>query len=346
MTKETFVFFGLLVAIALAGFNSGNNLLYLISGVMIGSILISLIAGRVNLSRLAIRRRIPPYIFAGHPFRANLEVLNNKRLLVSYGVSLEGGGAHGASLFFVSIGTKDKKTREIELLFNQRGIHRFPSMTLSCKFPLGLFELRKKVVDEQEIIVYPCIHEVDKLVEGSSQMQDELSSHLKGPGSGVYSVREYYHGESATNISWKLSAKLDKLTVKETEREEKRRVCVVLDNAVRDDSPASLSALERAVSAAASLVWYLSKNEYSLKLVTRNKTIGYGIGSAHTHRMLIALALAEAIKSANGSFPSGRGLFEGGTGVLVTCGDARSANGPRNGGFALVISERIQGEGE
>lgn len=344
MTKETFVFFGLLAAIALAGFNSGNNLLYLISGVMIGSILISLIAGRVNLSRLSIRRRIPPYIFAGHPFRANLEVQNNKHLSGSYGVFLEGGGAQGTSLFFVSIEAKDKETREIELLFNQRGIHKFPPMTLSCKFPLGLFDLRKKVVDEQEIIVYPCIHEVDKLVQGSSQIQDELSSHLKGPGSGVYSVREYYHGESATNISWKLSAKLDKLTVKETEREEKRRVCVVLDNAVRSDSPASLAALERAVSTAASLVWHLSKNGYSLKLVTRDKTVGYGVGSEHTHRMLIALALAEAATDSTGGLPAGRGLFEGGAGVLVTCGDARSTNDPRNAGFALVISGKIQDE--
>ncbi len=344
MTKETIIFFALLVSISLAGFNTGNNLHYLIAGVMVGGVLISLVAGRMNLSHLTIRRRLPAYVFAKHPFRANIEISNGKRFLNSFGVSLEGGGARGVSLFFLSIGAGANEEREVELLFNQRGIHRFPPMTLSARFPLGLFELRKNVVDRQEIVVYPCVHEIDKIIEGSSHIQDELSSYRKGPGSGLYGVREYRHGESATSISWKLSAKLDRLTVKETEREEKRRVCVVLDTAVKDDSPASLAALEEAVSAAASLVWHLSRNGCSVKLVTRNKTVGYGIGSEHTHRMLIALALVEAARGDSGALVAGRGLFEGGAGILVKCGNGALAGNGANGDFALVISERVRSE--
>lgn len=84
---ETWVFLALLLSISLAGFNSGNNLLYLISGVMLGSVLISLVAGRVNLSRLDVRRRLPPRAFAGYPFKMRLELANNKRAYKSFAVS-------------------------------------------------------------------------------------------------------------------------------------------------------------------------------------------------------------------------------------------------------------------
>ena len=89
MSGGTVVFLVVLVSIPLAGFNSGNNLLYLIAGVTMGSIFISLIAGRINLSRIAVRRRLPTYAFAGHPFRMGMEVTNRKRIIRSYGIYLE-----------------------------------------------------------------------------------------------------------------------------------------------------------------------------------------------------------------------------------------------------------------
>jgi len=63
------IFLALLLSIAMAGFNSGNNLLFLISGVMLGALFVSYAAGRINISRLEARRSLPRYAFAGHPFR-------------------------------------------------------------------------------------------------------------------------------------------------------------------------------------------------------------------------------------------------------------------------------------
>ncbi|UCD56331.1 MAG: DUF58 domain-containing protein [Candidatus Hydrogenedentota bacterium] len=342
ISGETLIFFALLLSIGLAGFNSGNNLLYLIASVMLGTVFVSLVAGRVNLSRIEARRRVPNYVFAGHPFRVGLEIFNNKRLFDSFGIGLE-GAANGRRPFLVTIRSNSKEVRELEVLLKRRGLHKLTPMTLTSAFPLGLFELRKKAADKQEIIVYPHIYDLSRAFDGPGNIREEFPRHLKGPGSGLYGVREYRHGEDAANISWKLSAKLDKLIVRETECEEKRRVCIAFDNVLKDDSAAALEAFEQAVSAAASLVWYLYRSGYSVKLVTRGKSIGYGQGFEQMHRMLIALALIEpAINLDEEEFLTGKGTFEGAIGVLVSCAEGMATIRSTSGDFAWTISERIR----
>jgi len=337
-SRETLVFLLLLVSIATAGFNSGNNLLYLISGVMLGGLLVSYGAGRINLSRLKARRLLPKRAFAGHPFRIVLEVSNGKRFQKSFGISLDEGTNGQAPLFFMSIENGGKESMGREILLDRRGIFRFPPLALRSAFPFGLFNLKKgKASEIDEIIVYPRIYDIETALGGSSHIRDEFPTHLKGPGSGLYGFREYRHGEEATNISWKLSAKLGRLIVRETEHEERHRVCIVFDSVLKDNSKAAMESFERAVSGAASLVWYLCRNNYSVKLITRDKAIGYGSGPDQMHRMLVVLALIEPILAGTETPAVGRSVFEGGAGVLVTSADARSVAGKAGGGFSLII---------
>jgi len=345
MSIPAVVFAVLFIAITFAGFNSGNNLLYLIAGVMLASIFVSLIAGRVNLFRIDVKRRLPTYAFAGHPFRVRLEIINGKRFFHSFGLILEGVGEKSAPppvLFSIQGG--GERSREAEMVFQRRGLHKLPPLIVKSKFPLGLFEPRREVADPQEMIVYPRIYDLEKKLGGSSHLQDEFPRHLKGPGSGLYGVREYRHGEDAANISWKLSAKLDRLIVRETEQEGKRRVCIVFDNTLQDDSEAALEAFENAVNTAASLAWYLCRSGYSVKLITRDKIVRYGEGSEQMHKILITLALVDAASPGAKEISAGRGLTEGGTGVLVGCRDGKTAGRRGQRDFAMVFSERVAAE--
>jgi len=194
------------------------------------------------------------------------------------------------------------------------------------------------MVQADEMIVYPHVWDIETAPGGSSHIRDEFPSHLKGPGSGLYGFREYRHGEEATNISWKLSAKLGRLIVRETEHEERRRVCIIFDNALKDEAPAAKEAFERAVSNAASLVWYLCRNNYSVKLATREKVVGYGSGPDIMHKMLVTLALIEPAAPDKEGPASGRAVLEGGIGVLVASSDAKDAARKIGGAFSLVIS--------
>lgn len=345
MSIPALVFGLLLIAILFAGFNSGNNLLYLIAGVMLASIFVSLIAGRINLSRIDVKRRLPTHAFVGHPFRVRLEIINGKRFFHSFGLILEGAQKNGeAPPVLFSIQAGGKKTRETEMVFPRRGLHKLPPLIVKSKFPLGLFEPRKEVTDSREIIVYPRIYDLEKRLGGASHLQDEFPRHLKGPGSGLYGVREYRHGEDAANISWKLSAKLDRLIVRETEQEGKRRVCIVFDNSLPDTSESTLEAFEDAVSTAASLAWYLCWNGYSVKLIARDKIIRYGEGSEQIHKILIALALVQPASPGAKEISVGRGLTEGGTRVFVSCRNRKTADRRGRRDYAMVFSERFVAE--
>lgn len=345
MSREAVVFLLLLASIAMAGFNSGNNLLYLISGVMLGAVFISLAAGRMNLSRIRAERTLPKYAFAGHPFRMTIEVANDKKLIRSFGIGLDEKAPDPESAFFFSIGNGGKETRERRILFDRRGIHRFAPITLRSSFPFGLFNMKRKASGRHEMIVYPHIWDLSRAPAGSSHIRDEFPTHLKGPGSGLYGFREYRHGEEATNISWKLSAKLGMLIIRETEHEEKRRVCIVFDNTIREASAKTLEDFEQAVSNAASLVWYLCNNKYSVKLVTRGKVVGYGSGPDQMHKMLGMLALIEPISTIEEAPVAGRAALEGGIGVFITAGGSTTVGGKTVGDFdAIVTGHRDAGK--
>ena len=345
MTREALVFLALLASIAMAGFNSGNNLLYLLSGVMLGALILSLVVGRRNLSGIRATRRLPKHAFARRPFTAPIEVTNSKRFSRSFGICVEGGNAEDASglgmeeafLFSIAGGGK-AATRDESIVIDRRGAHTFSPVELRSNYPFGLFNMRRRASDAHEMIVYPHIWDMNRAPSGPSAIRDEFPSHIKGPGSGLYGFREYRHGEEATNISWKLSAKIGNLIVRETEHEERRRVCVVFDNAVEDIEASTLEAFERAVSATASMVWYLCGNGYSIKLVTRDDVVGYGSGPDQTHKALAALSLIQPLSTPEPPPIAGKAVLEGGIGVYVTASGSTSVAGKSGGDFSAIAA--------
>jgi uncharacterized protein (DUF58 family) len=338
MSAGTIIFLLLFLSITLAGFNSGNNLLYLMAGVMLAAMVVAGVAGRINISRITVSRRLPPHAFVGQPFKIILEITNRKKRLHSYGIGVA-DSAHGVgNLFIPFIKKKGKVSRTAELSFTKRGLYGFGVVVVSSRFPWALFDLKKKSMVAQDLIVYPAIFEMEKVIIGSSRIRDEFPLASKGPGGGLYGIREYRHGEDISTVSWKLSAKMDKLIVRETEAEGKKKVCIVFDNILEGRSESDLERFEHSISSAASLIWYLCRNGYLVKLVTRDKIIGYGNGSEQMHRMLIVLALIQPIDPHQDGLILDKRLFEGGAGVLVHCADGAAANHAAAKDFAVVIS--------
>ncbi|RJP64124.1 MAG: DUF58 domain-containing protein [Candidatus Abyssobacteria bacterium SURF_17] len=344
MTWEAVGFFALTAAIFLAGFNSGNNLLYLIAAVMLGGAIVSIIAGRINLAHLDVCRQVPSYLFAGHPFSITVEIANRKRFLDSFGVEVEGINEAHEPVFFLSIGRRSVRLYDTRTAVPKRGLQTLPPLTLRSQFPWGIFTFSKKAADSREVIVYPHIRDVREMTSGSGFLRDEYPRHAKGAGSGLYGVREYRHGEDSANINWKLSAKLDRLIVRETEREEERRVCIVLDNLLQDNSERAVELFEKAVSTVASLVWHFCRSGYWVKLLTHTVVVGYDQGLDHMHRMLIALALIQSVTADPEKHSLEREALDGATCISVRCDGEVHITGQRNGVAARKFSQRIEAE--
>lgn len=76
------------LGVGAAAVNTGNNLLYLVLGMLLSLIVLSGLLSEVALRRLRVERRLPRRAFAGSPCLIELVLTNRKHRLASYSVEL------------------------------------------------------------------------------------------------------------------------------------------------------------------------------------------------------------------------------------------------------------------
>ena len=116
-----------------------------------------------------------------------------------------------------------------------------------------------------------------------------------GPGTEFYSVRGYVAGDDPKRINWKVSARLRRLIINETEAERVTDVMVVLDTDVTFYESEEAELFERGVRAAASVTRLLLRQGNRVGLILQGEERGVvspGFGKHQERRMLYLLASA------------------------------------------------------
>ena len=93
LTREGYVFIALIFVIAIAGLNTGNNLLYIFLASMLAAILMS---GFLSLSVLAgveLEILLPDHVFARRPVPARVHLRNEKKRMPSFSITMSGAGS-------------------------------------------------------------------------------------------------------------------------------------------------------------------------------------------------------------------------------------------------------------
>src|SRR5207244_3154671 len=93
VTTGGVIFVVILVIVAFAAWNTGNNLLFMVFSIMLSTIFVSWAAARVALRDLTVSARFPDHIFAGEPVDVLVTVRNAKRLLPSFSILVEMRGS-------------------------------------------------------------------------------------------------------------------------------------------------------------------------------------------------------------------------------------------------------------
>jgi uncharacterized protein (DUF58 family) len=112
-----------------------------------------------------------------------------------------------------------------------RGRHRFAPVRLSIADPFGLAEARLTLEEQQALVVYPRLAELDGLFfDGAAGPEHGRRLLLRRPvGFDLHSVREYQQGESLRRVHWPSTARRGSLMVKELEDSPRDEVVVLLD---------------------------------------------------------------------------------------------------------------------
>src|SRR5258707_5153905 len=117
---------GLTIGIGLAAINTGNNLLFLVLGLMLASIVVSGILSEQSLRMVRVERRLPSGATAGQPTLVGLLARNGKPRAPSFSLELrERGGDVPGRGFLVLLAAGRAAQVAYQFVPSPRGVHRF-----------------------------------------------------------------------------------------------------------------------------------------------------------------------------------------------------------------------------
>ncbi len=286
ITREGRRFLLATMLIAVAAVNTGNNLIYLIFSLMLSFIFIAVSLLRLNLRGLSLEVSIDHPVFAGEETYAFFTILNRKKLLPSYSLRVAASGA-SSPVYCAFIGPKDSLKKEMKITFEKRGVYSYGDFFIQSGFPFILFEKSVKVKVSGEVLVYPALMDVEKVIPDIAGREAQGIGRALGSGNEIHSIREFRHGDDWRNIHWKASAKASSLMVKEYALTDIRQITVILDNLL----PAGEELFEKTLSLAGSLARHFLDAGYFVRVLSCKKVIPFGAGDEHFFKVLDILAL-------------------------------------------------------
>jgi uncharacterized protein (DUF58 family) len=300
-TREGKYFVGITFGVGFAAINTGNNLLYLLLGMMLSLILASGVLSEMSLRGLEVSRQPPARLHAGRPFLMGIGLRNHKKRLPSFSIEVEdlvAGKPLDKKCYFLKLPAGRLQHTSYRHVFARRGRYTMSGFRLSTKFPFALFRKSRLVETEAEVVVYPQIHPVARPQPPRARSTGEETRGARGRRGEFHGLHEFREGDDPRDIHWRSSARKGRPMVREYEDEAARRVSLFLDNALPGGEActdeAQKDGLERAVSMAASLAVDYLERGYAVRLVTRTEALPWLSGAAHIPRLLRALALLPA----------------------------------------------------
>jgi uncharacterized protein (DUF58 family) len=277
------------VGLGVAAVNTGNNLLYLLSSMLLALVVVSGILSEAVIRRLRVTSVFPEEIQAGRPALLGATVTNLKRWVPSYSITLEvlDGGRAVRFIYLPRISAGDARLVTWEATLPRRGRHRLGGLRVTTRFPFGIFLKAGQPTLREEVLVFPAVSPVPTYLLHRSSVGGAVAARRRGRGSDLHNLRDYRAGDDLRLVHWKSSAKTGTLTVRELEAE------TTLDTRIVIEGGGDSARLEETIREAASLAVHLLRAGAQLELAGHSLWVPPGRGPAQRRRALTALALWE-----------------------------------------------------
>ena len=277
------------LVLGLAAVGTGNNLLFLVLGGVLGFIALSGWMSEQMIRGLEIGRRVPRAVTAGEPARIGYEVRNGKRRMPSFAIEIGEGGWKPPAWIPVVAPGETAMTRA-EMAWARRGVHPLETVTVATSFPFGLFRKERDLEIPGEVVVWPRhdrpVREPRPAGERVRRM-GETAAGAAGARGEYRSLRPYRPGDDPRDVHWRTTARMGTPVVREYERDRAQALWLCLD--LRS---AEGDAAEAAAEAAASLAAQAVRRGDAFALATPDLRVTPGTGAAQLERVLDALARA------------------------------------------------------
>ncbi len=315
-TRDGWWFCAVALGIGFAAMNTGNNLLYLLLGMLLSLIIASGVLSEMSLRGVTAKRMPPVRLYAGSPFLMGISLNNSKRRLPSFSIEVEDfceGRILDKKCYFLKLPAGRTQQTSYRHGLSRRGRYAFTGFRISTKFPFALFRKSRYVDHYCEVLVYPEILPLSQLPTSLRAAAGELSQGKRGRRGRFHGLREYRAGDDRRDIHWRSTARRGRLIVREYEEEAVRQITLFVDNALTPEEckdEKAVRQLERVISWAASLSVYYLERGYGLRLLARGPgaRVPLSIGSHQSANFLGMLSLLPTV-SPDVPFASGEGSY-------------------------------------
>ncbi len=307
------------VFLALGAINAQNNLLFLIFGIAMATLIVSGFLSGAMMMSIRLRRAVLDQPRVGEPFRIRYEVHNTHRVFPIFAVTIRertGRGVARASwrtgvpqvtAFLAHAPPRGTTMCEAQPTPTHRGAFTLDRLDAETSFPFGIIRKAVRFSQPDQFLVHPRIVHLDpaRIPDLIRRGVDDPPPHQRsGQGLEFYGVREYRQGDPARLIAWRASARTGQLITRQHADESSRSLTLRLDltpaQSIGDERRRDES-VERAISLCASLLAYASRMGTPVGLNVPTHAISFAptsAGGRYLSRMLDALAMIGPLETA------------------------------------------------
>ncbi len=276
-TKRGLGFVLLVALLLLIAFVYNNNLAYLLGFLLASIFFVTILHSFKALNGLEIQAGFNQPVFAGDMAGFNLHVLNPSN---QFRQAIEIGFHESLSFDFEP---QQSRTVRLPLIASRRGWLQCGTITVSSRFPLGLFRAWSPLRFDSKLLVYPK-PAAETLPFPETDAGSGQQGQNKHNGDEFYGLKTYQIGDSIRQIHWKSFAKGQGVHSKQYAGASSVELWLDFTQTPGSDIEARLSQLCR---------WVIDAERAGLRYGLRlpNKRIELDCGKDHYQQCLQALAL-------------------------------------------------------
>lgn len=211
LTRWGGIFLILVLVLAFAAVNTGNNGLMAVLGAALASYVVSGTWSRQVLGRVGVSVTQPREIFAGRPARFDVELCNTSKFFPAYGLVIR---SQSDTILLVEslLRPGEKIQRTVTDTFPHRGWRDLASWRLEVVMPLGFFAKSKQILESGRVLVYPALHRgpVRHIVHGGPSRGVERYVG-RGREGEVFQLRDFHEGDEYRQVHWKQTARQQRM---------------------------------------------------------------------------------------------------------------------------------------
>jgi len=289
-TKEGKLLIGITLGIGFAAINTGNNLMYLVLGMLLSLMVVSGILSELTLKGVTAERiRRGPTEAEKEEF-FGFRIKNTKSFFVSYCVELEEVLDVGTQVsgYALKLSPGEELVVRARIRVEDRGVHSSAGLSIATRFPFSIFKKSRYLPEAMDVVVTPALREVDPITDESNRVGIEEVRPRVGRGEELYGLKEYRHGDPPKDIHWKATAKRRKLTAREYESPGNKTVWLCFFGTLTSEE--MRERYEDALRYLASIADTFLQGGGAVGLVTTSGVIQAGTGDRHRLLLLSHLA--------------------------------------------------------